>query len=565
MAPLDYIVMAVYCVSILASGVIFSRTGANMKSFFAADGEAPWWLSGLSLYMSFFSAGAFVVWGGMAYEHGLVALNIQWTTSLCGFAVAIFLAHRWKRTGVMTVGEFIRHRLGAGAQQFYTYAYTFFGVFTAGGLLYPVSKMVSVTSGLPLPLCCAVLGAVITIYTAVGGLWAVLVTDTLQFVVLMAALLIAAPLALRTAGGIESLVAGAPEGYFHLVHGPYNWLFVVAYALYHLYMLGGKWPYVQRYTSVPDERSARKVAALFGVLYIFNPVLFFLPAMLYRTVNPHLTGLQVEDAFILMARKILPTGLVGLMLAAMLSSSASAANTMLNMLSAVFTRDIYQNLIRRDASERASMIVARLSTCVFGALMITVALIVPLVGGLVEMILSLAAITGGATLLPPIWALCSKRISASAAITASAIALGASVFLKILGPPLLGLKLNRAAEMAVGVGIPTVVLIVFELALLARGVVSPGVARFEAHRASLRPSGGASSVQSRFGATVVAYSILFIGTCLLLLGWLAPHSQRLVLSVAALVLAVGALAVWLLHRSQAAPKLIDQSPGPQQE
>ncbi len=550
MAALDYIVMVVYCVAIIAAGVVFSRTGANVKSFFAADGEAPWWLSGLSLYMSFFSAGAFVVWGGMAYEHGLVALNIQWTTSLGGFAIAIFIAHRWKRTGVITVGEYLRYRLGAPAQQFYTYAYTFFGVFTAGGLLYPVSKMVSVTSGLPLPVCCIALGAVITIYTAIGGLWAVLVTDTLQFVVLMAALLIAAPLALRTAGGIDALVATAPQGYFDLVHGPYNWLFVTTYALYHLYMLGGKWPYVQRYTSVPDERSARKVAALFGALYIFNPIIFFLPAMLYRTVDPHLTGLQVEDAFILMARRVMPTGLVGLMLAAMLSSSASAANTMLNMLSAVFTRDIYQNLIRRDASEHSSMIVARVSTCIFGALMVGVALLVPLLGGLVEMILSLAAITGGATLLPPIWALCSKRISAGAAIAASVAALAVSLFLKLLGPALLGLKLNRATEMAVGVGVPTIILIAIEVVLMMHGVISPGVARFEAHRAGLKPNAAGASVQSRFGAKVVSYSILFIGACLLVLGGLAPHSTMLVLAVGMTVLAVGATAAWMLRRAQ---------------
>lgn len=544
MSLLDYIVMVVYWVSILASGVVFSRTGANMRSFFAADGQAPWWLSGLSLYMSFFSAGAFVVWGGMAYEHGWVAITIQWTTSLGGFLTAWFLAHRWKRTGVLTVGEFIRYRLGPAAHQFYTYAYTFFGVFTAAGLLYPVSKMVSVTSGLPLSVCCIALGAMITLYTAVGGLWAVLVTDTLQFVVLMAALLIVAPLALRDVGGIHEFLTKVPDDYWNLVHGPYTWLFVGSYAVYHLYMLGGKWPYVQRYTSVRDERAARKVAILFGVLYLFNPILFFLPAMLYRAVDPGLTGLQVEDAFILMARRVLPTGLIGLMLAAMLSSSASAANTMLNMLSAVFTQDIYHNLLHRQASERSLMIVARLSTFMFGALMIGVALIVPFIGGLVEMILSIAAITGGATFLPPIWALFSKRISATAVLSASVLALAISLFFKLVTPSLFGFGLNRAMEMTVGVGVPTLVLLAFELSLKARGVTSPGVKYFESHRLSL-PKTEAATLQSRFGAKVVAYSILYIGTCLLMLGWLAPHGRLLVMSIAAGVLATGTLAAWL--------------------
>ena len=548
MAPLDYLVMAVYCISILASGVIFSRTGANLRSFFAADGQAPWWLSGLSLYMSFFSAGAFVVWGGMAYEHGWVAITIQWTTSLGGFVTACFLAHRWKRTGVLTVGEFVRYRLGAGAQQFYTYAYTLFGVFTAGGLLYPVSKMVSVVSGLPLSACCIGLGVLITVYTAVGGLWAVLVTDTLQFVVLMAALLIAAPLALQDVGGLDAFLSGVPQDYFDFVHGPYTWLFVASYAVYHLYMLGGKWPYVQRYTSVPDERSARKVAILFGVLYIFNPILFFLPAMLYRAVDPNMTGLAVENAFILMARRVLPAGLIGLMLAAMLSSSASSANTMLNMLSAVFTQDICHNLIRRNSSERSLMVVARLSTFLFGAAMIGVALMVPHIGGLVEMILSIAAITGGATLLPPIWALLSKRISSSEAVWASVLALAVSLFFKLISPALFGLRLSRATEMTVGVGVPTAVLLAFELELRMRGTLSAGVARFEAHRAK-SATFAAPSLQSRFGARVVAYSTLYIGACLLGLGWLASRGRLLVIGIAVAVLAGGALSVWLTCRS----------------
>jgi Na+/proline symporter len=347
-----------------------------------------------------------------------------------------------------------------------------------------------------------------------------------------------------------------PDDYFDLVHGPYDWLFIVSYAVYHLYMLGGKWPYVQRYTSVPNERSARKVAALFGVLYIFNPVLFFLPAMLYRAVDPTMTGLEVENAFILMARRVLPAGLVGLMLAAMLSSSASAANTMLNMLSAVFTQDIYHNLIRRNASERSLMVVARLSTFLFGAAMIGVALMVPHIGGLVEMILSIAAITGGATLLPPIWALFSKRISSASAIWASVLALAISLFFKLVTPALFGIRLSRAMEMTVGVGVPTVALLAIELALWRRRKTSPGVARFDAHKRGLKPA-AAHSLQSRFGARVVAYSTVYIGACLFLLGWFAPHARLLVTGIAAGVLAGGALAVWLGRRKP------DREPGPE--
>jgi hypothetical protein len=217
------------------------------------------------------------------------------------------------------------------------------------------------------------------------------------------------------------------------------------------------------------------------------------------------------------------------------------------MLSAVFTQDIYHNLIRRNASERSLMIVARLSTFLFGAAMIGVALMVPHIGGLVEMILSIAAITGGATLLPPIWALLSRRISSAHAIWASALALAVSLFFKLISPALFGFRLNRAMEMTVGVGVPTAVLLAFELVLRARGATSEGVARFAVHRGQLPPA-AAPSLQSRFGARVVACSTVYIGVCLFLLGWFANHGRMLVTVIAAGVIAGGALALWLTYR-----------------
>src|SRR3546814_4994177 len=84
MSSLDYWVVIVFSIGILVAGLALSDKRANMTSFFAAGGAVPWWMSGLSLYMSFFSAGTFVVWGSIAYEHGWVAVMIQWTMAIGG-------------------------------------------------------------------------------------------------------------------------------------------------------------------------------------------------------------------------------------------------------------------------------------------------------------------------------------------------------------------------------------------------------------------------------------------------------------------------------------------------
>ena len=97
MPLLDYLVIVIFALMILVAGLSFTGSGKSMKSFFAAGGSLPWWLSGTSLFMSFFSAGTFVVWGSIAYELGWVAVTMQWMMALGGFCIGYFIAPRWRK------------------------------------------------------------------------------------------------------------------------------------------------------------------------------------------------------------------------------------------------------------------------------------------------------------------------------------------------------------------------------------------------------------------------------------------------------------------------------------
>src|SRR3546814_14639387 len=99
MSSLDYWVVIVFSIGILVAGLALSDKRANMTSFFAAGGAVPWWMSGLSLYMSFFSAGTLVVWGSMSYEHGWGAVVIRWTMVICGFLCGLFFSSQWTKGG----------------------------------------------------------------------------------------------------------------------------------------------------------------------------------------------------------------------------------------------------------------------------------------------------------------------------------------------------------------------------------------------------------------------------------------------------------------------------------
>ncbi|MBW7890355.1 MAG: sodium transporter, partial [Chitinophagaceae bacterium] len=123
MNSLDLITIAVFTLIVVISGLSFSGTGKSMKSFFAGDGVVPWWISGLSLFMSFFSAGTFVVWGAIAYKYGWVAVAIQWTMCIAGIIIGFVVAPAWQKTGVLTGAEFITKRLGYNTQKIYSYLF----------------------------------------------------------------------------------------------------------------------------------------------------------------------------------------------------------------------------------------------------------------------------------------------------------------------------------------------------------------------------------------------------------------------------------------------------------
>lgn len=541
---IDYIVMGVFALIILCIGMAFTYSGSkNTSAFFEAGGKTPWWINGLSLFISYFSAGTFVVWGSIAYRDGLVANGIQLTMMLGGLITAVFIAHRWKRTGALTAAEYIGVRFGVKSQQFYTTLTLLYSLFSVAAVLYPVGKMVNVASGLSIEVSVIIIGGIIVLYTAAGGLWAVLVTDVVQFVVLSAAVMIVIPLALQDVGGMGNFIDKAPDKFFDFFNGEYSIGFFMAFLLYQTIYIAGNWTYVQRYTSVPNERDARKVAYLFAGLYLICPFIWMLPPMMYRVINPNLQGIEAEGAYMMMAQKVLPAGLVGLVLSGMISATASKANTTLNLVAVVFANDVYKKLFFPKASDKILVWVARIFTAVFGILTMLIAIIIPKVGGIVEMVLSTAAIAGGSLFAPLIWSLFSKRQTAVSIVTASIASLVVSMFMKIGAPLLFDIKLDRFWETSLGVGLPLLILLLFEC---VNGLqVYPAFENKEdlhSHKST------EAEKQNIFGVRVIGASIGIVGLGIAILGMFAEKGEVAIL-VGALIVLSG-IAIWRAVRQR---------------
>lgn len=539
---LDYITIILFSIGVLITGVSFSKTGKDMKSFFSGGGNVPWGMSGLSLFMGFFSAGTFVVWGSIAYSYGMVSIIIQLTMAVAGYAVGTWIAPRWHRTHSLTAAEYITGRLGVKTQKTYTYIFLAVSVFTTGSFLYPVAKIVEVTTGIPLTTAIFALGAFSMVYVALGGLRGVVVTDVLQFVILFAAVVIAVPLAFDKIGGVGTFFEKVPEGFFELFEGEYTPGFVIAFAIYNMFFLGGNWAYVQRYTSVKTERDSRKTGWLFGVLYTISPILWMLIPMIYRVYNPSLSGLENEGAYLLMCKEAMPDGLLGLMLGGMIFATASSLNATLNISAGVVTNDIFKRM-RPDASEKTLMNVARISTWGFGIMAIIVALLIRSMGGIVNVVISVAALTGVPVYLPVIWSLFSKRQTARTILSATFISLAINLIFKFATPHF-GLALDRTWEMIVGTAVPVILLAGIEVVLKAKEFIAPEyMAYISGRNVRMRQENAGDTEESkrtdRFTQKVLGIGLGLSGVLITVLGFIAEENIVVPVAVGLVVTLIG--------------------------
>ncbi|MDO6801320.1 sodium:solute symporter family protein [Wenyingzhuangia sp. 1_MG-2023] len=543
MGAIDISVILIFTLLVFICGMSFSKSGKNMKSYFAAGGALPWWMSGLSLFMSFFSAGTFVVWGSIAYKSGWVAVAIQWTMCIAGIIIGFFIAPKWQKTKALTVAEFITDRLGGGTQKIYTYLFLGISIFTTGAFLYPVAKIVEVSTGIPITASITFLGILILIYTAVGGLWAVIVTDVLQFVVLTAAVLIVVPLSFDKVGGIDNFISHAPDNFFNLVNDEYTPGFLVAFGLYNLFFIAGNWAYVQRYTSVASPKEAKKVGWLFGGLYTLSPIVWMLPPMIYRVLNPGLGDLAEEGAYLLMCKEVLPVGMLGLMLGGMVFATSSSVNTTLNISAGVLANDLYRR-IRPNTSDIQLVRVGKLATVILGVLTILIALMVPYLGGIVEVVMTLAALTGGAMFLPPLWALFSKYQTGKSVLSITIASLAINAFFKFLAPSLLDITLSRALEMGVGMGIPILLLTIYEIYTTSQ---KTSVAQYENYKEIESKKYAYTKEESasgnKKGGRVIGIGVASTGLLILILSFIAETGQLLVGGMGAAVLVLGIIIV----------------------
>lgn len=570
MAMIDYIVMALYLAGILSVGFMLSRKVKSSGDLFAAGGRSPWWASGLSAFMTMFSAGTFVVWGGIAYERGLVAVSINLCYGVAALAAGYFLAGRWKNLGIDSPAEYVSLRFGKPALHLYTWTMLMFRMVGVAVALYALAKIMvalmplgegvpfrdPATGNLALHWPVLLFGLVVVVYTMVGGLWAVLMTDVLQFIVLTLAVLFVSVLILFKAGDAGASLQQIPENFLKPTSGEYGMLFLAGWAAIHFFMIGAEWAFVQRYLCVENARAAKKATYLFAALYLVSPVLWFLPPMVFRVIEP---GLDKEQAYILACQSVLPAGMVGLMVAAMFSATASMVSSQLNVFAGVLTQDIYKRLLRPDSSEQELVRTGRMATALLGFALIGIALMVPRMGGAERVIVALTSLIVTPLLAPSVWGLLRRNTSLGHVFVTVAICFMAGLVTYAIKNELIALHTGFLSECAnwvrshaqstdvlVGVVLPVALLLLLDLSSFKR--TNPGWTRLVSHDPD--PIDSAGTDPGRMPAYIVAGGMGACGTMMLGILPFNQEGRAMLTLFAAVMLGLAAAILFTVRRTQ---------------
>jgi SSS family transporter len=381
----DYLVIGGYFLFMLAIGLYFTRINKSGKEYFAGGNMIPWWVSGMTLFMANFSAWTFTASAGFAYTDGLFVL-LYFSTGWVAYVIGTTMtAARWRRTRSISPVEYTYTRYNVTTQQFLSWVIGINFTLSAGVQLASTCKLMAPVIQLDMTTLTIITGIVVLSYTFFGGVWAVSITDAVQGIILLCTCFILVPLCLGLVGGLDGLLAKLPpltmDHTYNGVHYDEWWLLSIL-LISSIGFAGGSG---QRFYSVKDEASARKVGYFAAALGILGPIMFGIPPLVAKVLWPDLmqvdffkpyAGNNPQDlVYIGLAMQLLPNGLIGAFVAAMLAATMSTLSSVYNMVSSIFARDMYQGLFRPQTRDDELLKVGRIASISIGVIVTLLAIV----------------------------------------------------------------------------------------------------------------------------------------------------------------------------------------------
>ena len=484
LTAIDLIVIALYGAMALIVGIAFARrAGANREEFFLAGRKLPWWLLGTSMVATTFSTDTPNLVTDIVRTNGVSGNWIWWAFLVTGMLTVFFYAKLWRRSGVLTDMAFYELRYGGKPAAFLRgfralYLGVFFNIMIMATVTLAAIKIGGVLLGLEPWKIVVIAGTVTVIYSATSGLWGVVVTDLVLFVIAMIGAVSAAyyALAIPEVGGLDGLLHHpALEGKLSFLPDFTDWrsaaaVFIVPLAVqwwatwYPGAEPGGGGYQAQRMLAARTEEDAMGATLWFNIAhYALRPWPWILVGLASLIVYPTLDSIAAafpnldpsiigHDLAYPAMLVFVPHGLLGLVVASLAAAYMSTISTHLNWGASYIVNDYYRRFIDPDRSEHHYVAVGRAATVAL--IIIASALGLWLTNALqaFQILLQIGAGTGLVFILRWFW----WRINAWSEISAMAISFVVAVYFQFVHQALGLAPVSASSALVIGVGITTV-------------------------------------------------------------------------------------------------------------
>jgi Na+/proline symporter len=482
MTALDWLVIAAYLGVTLLIGIWFSRRGArSFVDFFVGGRALPWWLAGTSMAATTFSVDTPLYVTGLVARRG-IAGNWEWWAFAVAHVLMIYLfARLWRRSEVVTDIELTELRYGGKPAALLrgTRAFIFAVPINCIGMGYAMLAMRKVIEALGLWDAAAIalpgeprlwivvaISVLVLVYAGLAGLWGVVATDFIQFLLALAGALLVMAFALPDVGGISGVKAALVEQGLgdRLDFMPWSDVAKLSMTTFLAY-IGIQWwafrnsdgggMFIQRFVASKTEADAQKAAWLFNVLhYVVRTWPWIIVALVALLLYPTLA--DPEIGYIRLMVDYLPAGLLGLVAASFLAAFMSTVSTQINWGASYIVHDLYARWVQPEASDRERVWVGRLASVVIVALAAIAAFFAQDIGTVFRFMIAIGTGPGAVLILRWFW----WRVNAWAELAAMLAGMFIAMlsYLPAFGEIDFGVRLAVTALGATAVWIPAMLL-----------------------------------------------------------------------------------------------------------
>ncbi|UPR34538.1 transporter [Vibrio cyclitrophicus] len=389
---LNTLIVGIYFLFLIAIGWMFRTFTSTTSDYFRGGGNMLWWMVGATAFMTQFSAWTFTGAAGKAFTDGF-AVAIIFIANAFGYLMNyLYFAPKFRQLRVVTVIEAIRMRFGKVNEQVFTWSGMPNSVISAGIWLNGLAIIASGIFGFDMTTTIVLTGLVVLVMSVTGGSWAVIASDFMQMVIIMAVTVTCAVVAIYHGGGVTQIISDFPTDSF-ITGDNLNYLSIFSIWAVFIFLkqfsITNNMLNSYRYLAAKDSNNARKAALLACVLMTLGPIIWFMPSWFMAgqgvdlaAAYPEAGSKAADFAYLYFVQEYMPAGMVGLLIAAMFAATMSSMDSGLNRNSGIFVKNFYEPILRPKATEKELMVVSKLTSTFFGIAIILVALFINSLKGL---------------------------------------------------------------------------------------------------------------------------------------------------------------------------------------